>query len=73
MMAPSAMPASDKSKDALAPTARRQPPTYTKLRKIGQGSYGKVYLVRSSARDETLVMKTVSLQGLPVNAHPSGA
>ena len=47
------------------PAIRHPQRPYVKLRKIGQGSFGSVYLVRSS-QGATLVMKTVSLHGLPV-------
>eukprot|EP01062_Namystynia_karyoxenos_P033765 TRINITY_DN247_c4_g1_i2.p1 TRINITY_DN247_c4_g1~~TRINITY_DN247_c4_g1_i2.p1 ORF type:complete len:531 (+),score=142.75 TRINITY_DN247_c4_g1_i2:114-1595(+) len=37
---------------------------YERVRLLGQGSYGKVYLVRERRSGETLVMKVISLAGL---------
>ena len=38
--------------------------SYKKLKKLGKGSFGSVYLVQPSAGGEALVMKEVSLRGL---------
>ena len=38
---------------------------YSKVKQIGKGSFGLVYLVRAQQSGATFVMKTVSLNGLP--------
>eukprot|EP00662_Eupelagonemidae_sp_cell21_P045886 gene45886-22671_t len=40
------------------------PERYERQRMIGQGSYGKVYLVRQRDTGETLVMKVINLAGM---------
>ena len=39
--------------------------TYSKLKMVGSGTFGKVWLVRSSHSSELLIMKEVTLRGLP--------
>ena len=39
-------------------------PTYTKVKKIGSGSFGSCFLATSSATDETIVLKECDLRGL---------
>ena len=48
------------------PTAERQRRQYQKTREIGRGTFGVVWLVRDSRTASTLVMKEVSLKGLPL-------
>lgn len=46
------------------PSAQRARREYVKIRELGRGSFGVVSLVRS-ANGESLVMKEVTLAGLP--------
>ena len=41
--------------------------TYTKVKMVGSGTFGKVWLVRSSYSSEPLIMKEVTLRGLPAD------
>jgi len=47
------------------PTCDRKRRRYSKVRQIGHGTFGVVHLVSDRLTGETLVMKEVSLKGLP--------
>ena len=44
----------------------KMPRSYTKLKQLGAGSFGTVFLVRDIASGDVRVMKVVSLKGLPL-------
>ena len=53
------------------PGADRLSRRYLKVKRIGSGSFGVVWLVRDALTATTLVMKEVSLKGLPLKEQRS--